>query len=146
MANLTIFGEAPPHDPIYGIRRKNIVPRLTRNNWRTKATGRIANGRFLYVLIKRGEQRINGHKRNRYFVRVHLGTPNDNSLNADFDKLIDALACANGKDKSAIALATTPATPDEYPDDRGADYYITGFTDHGGKRRPNFTIRLPGRP
>ena len=138
------FGEAPPHDPIYGIRRKNIVPRLTRNDWQTKAVGRMSSDRFLYVMVKRGEQRINGKKTKRYFVRVHLGAPIDNYFNADFDKLMDALAYANGRDMGAIQLATDPALPEEYPDNQGPDYFITGFVGERGKRRPTFTIRLPG--
>ena len=145
MATIINFGMAPPHDPMFGIRSGNIVPRLTQKNWRKKATGRIRDGRFLYVMVQQGEQKIDGRKQKRYFVRVYLGEPIDRQLNADFDKLVDALAYANGAGKTAMTLATQLATPEEYPVDRGADTYITGFTGQGRGRRPNFTIRLPGK-
>ena len=144
MATIINFGVAPPHDPMFGIRSENIVSRLTQKNWRKKATGRIRNGRFLYVMVKRGEQKIDGRKQKSYFVRVHLGEPTDQQLNADFDKLKDALAYVNGEGKTAMAIATAPAAPDEKPENRGTDFFITGFTGHGRERRQNFTIRLPG--
>ena len=145
MATIINFGMAPPHDPMFGIRSGNIVPRLTQKNWRKKATGRIRDGRFLYVMVQQGEQKIDGRKQKRYFVQVHLGEPIDQQLNADFDKLADALAYANGEGNTAMTLATEPAAPEEYPDNRGADFFITGFTGQGRGRRPNFTIRLPGK-
>ena len=145
MATVINFGMAPPHDPMFGIRSGNIVPRLTQKNWRKKATGRIRDGRFLYVMVNQGEQKIDGRKKKRYFVRVHLGEPIDQQLNADFDKLVDALAYANGEGNTAMTLATEPAAPEEYPDNRGADFFITGFTGQGRERRQNFTIRLPGK-
>jgi len=145
MATVINFGLAPPHDPMFGICSGNIVPRLTQKNWRKKATGRIRDGRFLYVMVQQGEQKIDGRKQKRYFVRVHLGEPIDRQLNADFDKLVDALAYANGEGNTAMTLATEPAVPEEYPDNRGADFFITGFTGQGRERRQNFTIRLPGK-
>ena len=145
MATNISFGLAPLHDPMFGICSDNIVPRLTQKNWRKKAIGRIRDGRFLYVMVKQGEQKIDGREQKRYFVSVHLGEPNDRQLNADFDKLIDALAYANGEGETAMTLATEPAAPEEYPDNRGADFFITGFTGQGRGRRPNFTIRLPGK-
>ena len=145
MATIINFGMAPPHDPMFGIRSGNIVPRLTQKNWRKKATGRIRDGRFLYVMVQQGEQKIDDRKQKRYFVQVHLGEPIDQQLNADFDKLADALAYANGEGNTAMTLATEPAVPEEYPDNRGADFFITGFTGQGRERRQNFTIRLPGK-
>jgi hypothetical protein len=145
MATIINFGLAPPHDPMFGIRSVNIVPRLTQKNWRRKATGRTRDGRFLYVMVNRGEQGIDGLKQKRYFVRVHLGEPIDQQLNADFDKLADALAYANGEGNTAMTLATEPAASEEYPDNRGADFFITGFAGQGRGRRQNFTIRLPGK-
>ena len=85
MAKIINFGVAPPHDPMFGICSGNIVPRPTQKNWRKKATGRTRDGRFLYVMVKQGEQKIDGQKQKRYFVRVHLGEQIDQKLNADFD-------------------------------------------------------------
>ena len=144
MGKMTNFGFAPPHDPMFGIQRKNIVPRLTRNNWRTKATCRTIDGQCLYVMIQLGKVSENGHTESRYFVTVHLGGPAGSNFEADFQKLKDALAYANGQDGAVFAEATQLATPEEYPVDRGTDTYITGFTGQGRDRRSNFTIRLPG--
>ena len=145
MAKVVIFGFAPTHDPIYGIRRENIAPRLTRNNWRNKATCRTIDDRCLYVTIQRGKIRENRKTQSRYFVQVHPGVPAGPDFGADFQKLKDALAYANGQEGSNFADATRPATPKEYPAGRGADTYITGFTGRGREHRPNFTIRLPGK-
>ena len=145
MATIIDFGMAPPHDPMFGICSGNIVPHLTQKNWRKKATGRTRDGRFLYVMLQQGEQTLDGRKQKRYFVRVHLGTPADRELNADFDKLIDALAYANGEGNTAMTLATEPATLEEKPDNRGADFFIAGFAGQGGGRRQNFSVRLPGK-
>jgi hypothetical protein len=144
MGKLIYFGSAPAHDPIYGIRRKNIASRLTRNNWRTKATCRTIGGSCLYIMIQHGEIQGKGQKQGRYFVQVHLGGSISQDFRADFQKLKAALAYANGQDGSDFAEATQLATPDEYPVDRGADTYITGFTGQGRDSRSNFTIRLPG--
>jgi hypothetical protein len=145
MGKMINFGFAPSHDPIYGIRRKYIASRLTRNNWRNNATCRIIDGRCLYVMIQRGIVHENRQMQRRYFVQVHLGGPADLDFNANFLKLMDALAYANGQDGSAFAKATKLAIPNEYPTNSGPDTYITGFTGRGRERRPNFTIRLPGR-
>ena len=143
MAKIINLGSAPPHDPMFGISRSNIVSRLTRKNWRRKAAGRAKDGRFLYVMVRLGEEKIDGKNQKRYYVRVHLGLPEDRSLNADFDKLTDALAYANGEDGAALASSTHMASADQFPEDRGADIYVSGFTGQGENRRHNFTLRLP---
>jgi hypothetical protein len=144
MDKVTNFGFAPPHDPMFGIRSENIVSRLTKNNWRTKATCRTFDRQYLYVMILLGKVSGNGQTKRRYFVTVHLGGAISRDFRADFQKLKEALAYANGIDGSAFAEATQPANPAEYPVDRGADTYITGFTGRGRERQSNFTIRLPG--
>jgi hypothetical protein len=143
MGKLINLGSAPPHDPMFGISRSNIVSRLTRKNWRRKAAGRAKDGRFLYVMVRLGEEKIDGKNQKRYYVRVHLGLPEDRCLNADFDKLTDALAYANGEDGAALASSTHMANADQIPEDRGADIYVSGFTGQGENRRHNFTLRLP---
>ena len=143
MGTIIDLGLAPPHDPMFGISSSNIVSHLTPKNWRRKATGRTKDGRFLYVMVQLGRQEIDGKKQKRYYVRVHLGLPADRSLNADFDNLPDALAYANGEGGSALASSTHVASPDQMPEERGADIYISGFTGQGRNRRNNFTLRLP---
>ena len=146
MGTIIDFGVAPRHDPMFGIRSSNIVPYLTQKNWRKKATGRIRDGRFLYVMVQQGVQEIDGLKQKRFFIRVHLGEPIDRQLNADFDKLIDALAYANGEGSTAMSFATEPSSPKERPDNSGADISVTGFSGQGGDRRHNFTISIPTKP
>ena len=135
----------PPHDPKFGISSSNIVSHLTPKNWRKRATGRTKDGRFLYVMVQLGRQEVDGKKQKRYYVQVHLGLPEDRSLNADFDNLTDALACANGEDGSALSSTTQVASPDQMPEDRGADIVVSGFTGQGSNRRNNFTHRLPSK-
>jgi len=97
------------------------------------------------VMVQLGRQEVDGKKQKRYYVRVHLGLPADRSLNADFDNLPDALAYANGEDGSALASSTHLASPDQMPEDRGADICVSGFTGQGSNRRNNFTLRLPSK-
>jgi len=143
MGTIIDFGLAPPHDPMFGISSSNIVSHLTPKNWRKRAIGLIRERRFLYVMVQLGRQKIHEKNQKRYYVRVHLGLPKDRSLNADFDNLTDALAYANAEDSSALASSTHLASPDQMPEDRGADIFISGFTGQGSNRRNNFTVRLP---
>ena len=115
------LGLAPPHDPMFGISSSNIVSYLTPKNWRKKAIGRTKHGRFLYVLVQLGRREVDGKKQKRYYARVHLGLPEDRSLNADFEKLTDALAYANGEEGSALASSTQIGSPDQMPEERSAD-------------------------
>ena len=143
MAKTINRGSVPPHDPMFGISSSNIVSHLTPKNWRKRAIGLTIEGRFLYVMVQLGRQEVDGKKQKRYYVRVHLGLPADRSLNADFDNLPDALAYANGEDGSALASSTHLASPDQMPEDRGADIFVSGLTGQGSNRRNNFTLRLP---
>jgi hypothetical protein len=143
MVTIINLGLAPPHDPMFGISSSNIVSHLTPKNWRKKAIGLTKEGRFLYVMVQLGRQEVDGKKQKRYYVRVHLGLPADRSLNADFDNLPDALAYANGEGGSALASSTHLASPDQMPEDQGADIFVSGFTGQGSNRRNNFTLRLP---
>ena len=124
MAKIITHFLLPPHDPKFGISCSNIVSHLTTKNWRKRAIGLTKEGRFLYVMVQLGRQKIDGKKQNRYYVRVHLGLPEDRSLNADFGNLTDALAYANGEDGSALASSTHVASPDQMPEERGADIYL----------------------
>jgi hypothetical protein len=145
MGTIIDLGLARPHDPMFGISSSNIVSHLTPKNWRRKATGRTKDGRFLYVMVQLGRRKVDGKKQKRYYVRVHLGLPADRGLDADFDNLPDALAYANGEDGSALASGTHLASPDQMPEDRGADICVSGFTGQGSNRRNNFTLRLPSK-
>ncbi len=113
MGTIIDLGLAPSHDPMFGISSNNIVSRLTPKNWRRKAVGLTKEGRFLYVMVQLGRKKIDGKKQKRHYVQVHLGLPEDRSLNADFDNLTDALAYANGADGSALSSSTQAASPDQ---------------------------------
>lgn len=143
MGTIIDLGLAPPHDPMFGISSSNIVSHLTPKNWRKRAIGLTKEGRFLYVMVQLGRQEVDGKKQKRYYVRVHLGLPEDRGLNADFDNLSDALAYANAEDGSALSSSTHVASPDQMPEERGADISLSGFTGQGRNRRNNFTLRLP---
>ena len=143
MGTIIDLGLVPPHDPMFGISSSNIVSHLTPKNWRKRAIGLTKEGRFLYVMVQLGRQEVDGKKQKRYYVRVHLGLPEDRGLNADFDNLSDALAYANAEDGSALSSSTHVASPDQMPEERGADISLSGFTGQGRNRRNNFTLRLP---
>jgi hypothetical protein len=145
MATITNFGVAPPHDPMLGISSGNIVPRLTQRNWCTKEASRTIDGQCLYIMTQFGEVTGNGHTERRYIVTAHLESSSSRGFRSDFVELAYALAYANGEGKTAMTLATEPVTPEEYPDSRGADFVITGFTGQGRGRPPNFTIRCRAR-
>ena len=138
---MTNFGQAPVHDPIYGIDRSNITDRLKRTNWRTKAVFRVRKGRCLYVLVQRGDVSDGGRRYQRYFVQIHLGSKDDLSLEWDFRTLREALAYANGDDGADLGRETRLAEPPEYPRSREADTYVTGFS---RGPIPNLTFRIPG--
>ena len=92
MAFLNWLGNAPVHDPIYGIDHANITKELTGSNWRKKAI--VRNG--LYVWVVRG-YRSNGDKRiYLYYVRVHPQGEHK-ELKKSFAKHDPALAYANGR-------------------------------------------------
>ena len=143
MGTIIDLGLAPPHDPMFGISSSNIISHSTPKNWRKRAIGLTKEGRFLYVMVQLGRQEVDGKKQKRYYVRVHLGLPEDRGLNADFDNLSDALAYANAEDGSALSSSTHVASPDQMPEERGADISLSGFTGQGRNRRNNFTLRLP---
>jgi hypothetical protein len=126
MAKVNWFGEAPIHDPIYGINRSNIADRLTDKNWETKAVCRVRNNQSLYILVQKGEVSDSGSEHDRYFVNIELGTKEDAASNKDFATLKDALAYANGEDGSEFAQETRPATSSELPQDRAAKIVFGG--------------------
>ena len=139
---ITNFGWAPQHDPIYGIRRENIATRLTKNNWKCKAVCRIIDDRTLYVMVRRNEPDESSRTEQRYYVQVHLGMQSDQDFNTDFETLPEALAYANGQDGSAFSRRTQPAPRGAYPENRRADTWITGYGGWGPKGLPNLTLTL----
>ena len=109
MAFLNWLGNAPVHDPIYGIDHANITKELTGSNWQMKAI--VRDG--LYIWVVRG-YRSDGDKRiYRYYVRLHL--VEHKALKKDFASRDRALAYAN-------ALGSNEG---EYPPERPPVTYMT---------------------
>ena len=54
------FGLAPPQDPMFGVSHANIVSKLNKRNWKSKATCRIHAEGPLYIMIQRGERSSKG--------------------------------------------------------------------------------------
>ena len=52
-----LIREAGPQEPIYGIHHANIVKRLTRQNWRTKAVARFDSKGWIYLWVIRRRYR-----------------------------------------------------------------------------------------
>ena len=105
MADWTNFGMAGPQDPIYGISRSNIVRKLTRLNWNTRAI--VRNG--IYVWVARGRHHNNGVTAWRYFVRTH-GKDGYKKIEKDFHHHRDALVYANG-----LSELEGPLPREEFP-------------------------------
>jgi len=83
---------AGPQDPISGISGANISERLTPNNWQRKA---IVRG-DRYVWVARGYRKNEtGKKLWRYYVSAYDFEDRTNQRLADFERLAEALACAN---------------------------------------------------
>jgi len=109
MAFLNWLGNAPVHDPIYGIDHANITRELNSSNWRKKAI--VRDG--LYIWIVRG-YRSDGDKRiYRYYVRVYL--VEHKALEKDFASRDRALAYAN-----ALGIGEG-----QYPAERCSVTYMT---------------------
>ena len=97
MADWTNFGMVGPQDPIYGISRSNIVQKLTRLNWNTRAI--VRDG--IYVWVARGRHHNNGVTAWRYFVRTH-GKDEYKKIEKDFHHHRYALVYANGVRRQTI--------------------------------------------
>ena len=109
MAFINWLGNAPIHDPIYGIDHAHITKELTGSNWQNKAI--VRDG--LYIWVVRG-YRTDGDKRiYRYYVRLHL--VEHKALKKDFASRDRALAYAN-------ALCSNEG---EYPPERSPVTYMT---------------------
>ena len=58
-----------PQDPMFGIGNGNIVSRLTRRNWKTKAVTRLHPDGPVCTFINRGERKVSGRKTFVYTVK-----------------------------------------------------------------------------
>ena len=69
----TLFvGETGLQNPIYGVSRENIVPRLTRRNWKTKALWKRGGNGGVYFFIERGvAEDASGKEQPLYCVSVY---------------------------------------------------------------------------
>ena len=85
------FDLAGPQDITYGLSWDNVAPRLTRLNWKTKATFR-AN---VYIWIARARLHEKDKKeRTSYFVYFYKGE-DKKMKKEEFTRLQDAIVIAN---------------------------------------------------
>ncbi len=120
MAVVIDFFSAPPQDAIFGIHQANIVPRLTTDNWRTRATVRLLGTTSLYVWIKKG-MRVKVEEE-VYGVSVETDGRPGTDLEATFSTLSEALAYANGEGGGGLG-ASTPT--DRLPAERDATWVVS---------------------
>lgn len=128
MGSNRFIGWAGYQDPIYGIRRKNLVERLTEANWTTKALIRKSNWGLLYVWLWRDGLEEDALERDGAF-RVNVALPPGGDarqdFEAEFDTLAQALAYANGDDGGRITTETRPAPVEEWPQEQPVGATIT---------------------
>ena len=82
------MGLMPIQDPEFGISHTNITKKLTRYNWRNKATVRGS----CYLWIVRGSYSIEGKKVYRYFIQCEQKS---GLRNREFKYLMDAIHIVN---------------------------------------------------
>lgn len=136
-------------DPIYGIRRENLVERLTAANWTTKALVRQGDDRLLYVWISRDGPAEDPLQRTGMF-HVNATTLPDGAarkFEVEFETLPEALAYANGEDGGRLARETRPAAVEEWPQDQSAEVTIVVGAKRNGppdeRRWPHSGRRMP---
>lgn len=101
---------APFHSPIFGIDPANLTDRIHGKNWNTRAVSRLCGGGPFYVYIARGWEESGARKTPKYGVLAwsperHRHEPR---FTAVFDRLRDAIACANGESPSELRRGTSP--------------------------------------
>lgn len=120
------FRETTEQDPEYGIDHSCIAPRLHKRNWKKKAAVRISDNRWLYIWITRASTRdATGKSRTTYEVGVHTGGAAGQDYEAEFDRLEDAIAYANGEDHGSLSQGSVPATPEQWPAEREPAWTVT---------------------
>ena len=132
-----------PQDPMFGIDHENIVSRLTRRNWRTKAMTRLHPDGPVYIFINRGERKVSRRKTFVYTVKGSIVDKQQGCYRRDFPKLVEALSYANGEDGEDLSQETQPAkSEDDYPRPLGAEVTISGMSVVKGRRVPDWSIQL----
>ena len=85
----TGIGICPPQSRIYGISHANIVNKLTRLNWRTKAI--VRDGEYIYVSHTR--KRVKGRINVKY--RINAGSKFFKKTKPHYKHLNEAISVAN---------------------------------------------------
>ena len=132
-----------PQDPKFGISHENIVSRLTRRNWKTKAVTRLHPDGPVYIFINRGEREVSGRKTFVYTVEGSIVDKQQGCYRRDFPNLHKALSYANGEDGGHLAQKTRPAkSPRDYPIPLGPEVIISGMSIVDGRHVPDGSIQL----
>tara|TARA_Y100000588_G_scaffold188747_1_gene202712 strand:+ start:89 stop:556 length:468 start_codon:yes stop_codon:yes gene_type:complete len=133
--------DSVPQDPMFGISHENIVSRLTRRNWRTKAMTRLHRDGPVYIYINRGKRTASGETNIVYTVNGSIN--GIQYFDGHFSKLVEALAYANGEDGGHLAQKTRPAkSPRDYPIPLGPEVTISGMSMVKGRHVPDWSIQL----
>tara|TARA_B100000686_G_scaffold201257_1_gene208158 strand:+ start:147 stop:629 length:483 start_codon:yes stop_codon:yes gene_type:complete len=132
-----------PQDPMFGISHENIVSRLTRRNWKTKASTRLHPDGPVYIFINRGERKVSGRKTFVYTVKGTIVDKQQGYYRRDFPNLREALSYANGEDGGDLSQETLAAeSPRDYPIPLGPEVTISGMSMVKGRRVPDWSIQL----
>jgi hypothetical protein len=130
--------------PGYGISRARITGRLTRENWRQKATVRRGVTSVFYTYLNYGRDPETGP----WHVTIHGNDvnyeayPRTHEFSREFEDLDEALRYANGEDDSYFAESTVVAETWYWPLDRPGESYTVI---QPGLRRPTLTGSQPPR-
>jgi len=138
----------PPQDFKFGISQANIVAKLNRRNWKTRATCRVVGGYDnprkipVYIWIKKGKISSEGQKDTVYTVSIYIIGPEKEFAKEHFSTLEEALSYANGEDGGDLGRETRPAKgPDEYPSDSGPPFVISGMRVDRDRYVPQWSYR-----
>ena len=138
----------PPQDVMFGISQANIVVKLNKRNWKTKAICRVMgeedNPRKVpvYIWVKKGERSAEGEKETIYTVGIYVLMPEKTFAKEHFLTLEEALSYANGEDGGDLGYETRPAKgPHEYPPDSDPPYVISGMRVDRDRYVPKWSYR-----
>ena len=140
---VTFYGMAGPQSTMFGISHANIVPKLNRRNWKTKAGCRVRPDGPIYITIQRGEKTSEGEKREVHYRVEGVFVDVAVIYEQNFPTLPEALAFANGEDAGEISQETRPPEgPHEYPLQTGGEVVISGMSRTDQGLVPNFSVQF----
>jgi len=146
MGNRVFRCFAPFHSPIFGIDPSNITDRIHKRNWNAKAVPRIGGDGPFYVYIARGWEESGDRKMPKYGVLAWRpeGHRHEHRYTAVFDRLRDAIACANGESPSELRRGTSPSPTGYRLGSFPPEVSLMACGCSGGNISPILSIAVPG--